>query len=168
MVQGAVLYRIVRRFSVSRVGRFSLKHHLLIANRDAQLCELYQRFLTELGYEVETAADGLECLAKLRQAPPAVLVLDQELLWGGSDGVLAWLHEESPAIPVLLMAATTARPDRHEFKEPPVVDYLPKPVALTPLLDSVRFAVAGRERSKEAVERRSRFSLRRAFHFLGD
>ena len=147
-----------------------MKHRLLIANRDAELCDLYRRFLTELGYEVETATDGLDCLAKLRLAAPAVLVLDQELLWGGGDGVLAWLREESPApkIPVLLMAAAAAGLDRGVFKESPVVDYLPQSVALTPLLDSVRSAVASRERREEAVKGRSRFSLFRASHFLAD
>ena len=88
-----------------------MKQRLLIADRDAELCEVYRRFLTERGYEVETSTDGLDCLAKLRQVTPAVLVLDLELLWGGGDGVLAWLREERPAprIPVLL-TATACRP----------------------------------------------------------
>ena len=84
---------------------------------------------------------------------PAVLVLDLELLWGGGDGVLAWLREESPAprIPVLLTATAAAPPDMAEFNEPPVVDYLPKPFALTALLESVRSAVA-KKGTKGAVE----------------
>ena len=39
-----------------------MKQRLLIADRDAELCELYRRFLTERGYEVETSTDGLDCL----------------------------------------------------------------------------------------------------------
>ena len=72
-----------------------MKQALLIADRDAELCDVYRRFLTDRGYEVETSSDGLDCLRKLRQVTPAVLVLDLELLWGGGDGVLAWLREES-------------------------------------------------------------------------
>ena len=133
-----------------------MKHCLLIADRDAEWCELYRTFLTVLGYEVETAMDGLDCLAKLRQVAPAVLVLDQGLLWGGGDGVLAWLREERPAleIPVLLMATAAAGPDSGVFKEAPVVDYLPKPVALTPLLESVRSAVARKDRSEPSSRNR--------------
>jgi DNA-binding response OmpR family regulator len=125
-----------------------MKQRLLIADRDAELCEVYRRFLTQQGYGVETSRDGLDCLAKLRQVPPAVLVLDLELLWGGGDGVLAWLREESraPKIPVLLTATAAAPPDMAEFTEPPVVDYLPKPFALTGLLESVGSAVARRGR----------------------
>ena len=109
---------------------------------------VYRRFLTERGYEVETSTDGLDCLAKLRQVTPAVLVLDLELLWGGGDGVLAWLREESPAprIPVLLTATAADPPDMAEFNEPPVVDYLPKPFALAGLLESIRSAVAKKGR----------------------
>ena len=125
-----------------------MKQRLLIADRDAELCELFRRFLTERGYEVETSTDGLDCLAKLRQVTPAVLVLDLELLWGGGDGVLAWLREESPAprIPVLLTATAADPPDMAEFNEPPVVDYLPKPFALAGLLERIRSAVAKKGR----------------------
>lgn len=127
-----------------------MKQRLLIADRDADLCEVFRRFLTEWGYEVETSTDGLNCLTKLRQVIPAVLVLDLELLWGGSDGVLAWLREESPAprITVLLTSTDAVPPDMAEFNEPPVVDYLPKPFALTALLESVRSAVARKKRSE--------------------
>jgi len=121
-----------------------MKQRLLIADRDAERCEVYRRFLTERGYEVEISTDGLDCLAKLRQVTPAVLVLDLELLWGGGDGVLAWLREESPAprIPVLLTATAAGPPDMAEINEPPVVDYLPKPFALAGLLERIRSAVA--------------------------
>ncbi len=138
-----------------------MKQRLLIADRDAGLCEVFRRFLTERGYDVETSTDGLDCLVKLLQVTPAVLVLDLELLWGGGDGVLAWLREESPAprIPVLLTATAAALPDMAEFNEPPVVDYLPKPFALTVLLESVRSAVARRgRREPSSLNRVPRYS----------
>ncbi len=121
-----------------------MKQTLLIADRDAELREAFRRFLTSRGYEVKTSTDGLDCLAKLRQVTPAVLVLDLDLLWGGGQGVLAWLREESAThgIPVILTATAGCPQDFAEFIEPPVVDYLPKPFALTALLESVRFAIA--------------------------
>jgi DNA-binding response OmpR family regulator len=117
------------------------KATLLIAEGDAELCEMYRDSLTERGYKVETAQDGLDCLAKLRRAMPAALVLDRALHWGGGDGVLAWLREQyaSSGIPVVLMATGGySAPDM----EPPVVRFLPKPFALRDLLDSVRAAIA--------------------------
>jgi len=126
-----------------------MKHTLLIADGDAELCNVYERFLTDRGYEVETSLDGLDCLRKLRQVTPAVLVLDLELRWGGGDGVLAWLREENlmPGVPVILTATAGYPLDMAELKDPPVVDYLPKPFAVTALLESVRSAVGGREPS---------------------
>jgi DNA-binding NtrC family response regulator len=125
-----------------------MKQTLLIADGDAELCDLYEMFLTECGYEVETSSDGLDCMRKLQQVTPAALVLDLELCWGGSDGVLAWMREESPAhgIPVILTAWPEYPQDFAEFIEPPVVDYLPKPFALTALLESIRSAVGNRGR----------------------
>ncbi len=123
-----------------------MRQRLLIADRDAEWCKLYRRFLTERGYEVETSTDGLDCLAKLRRVTPTLLVLDLELLWGGGDGVLAWLREQSPAprIPVLLTATAADPPALAAFNEPPVVAYLPRPFALAGLVERIQYAVASK------------------------
>jgi DNA-binding NtrC family response regulator len=128
-----------------------MKQRLLIADGDAELCDVYGQFFAECGYEVETSTNGLGCLGKLRQSMPAALVLDLEIRWGGGDGVLDWMREVSPAhgIPVIL-TATAGFPQRvAEFLEaPPVVDYLTKPFALSTLLEKVRSAIAKNGRSE--------------------
>ncbi len=133
-----------------------MRQRLLIADSDSERCEVFRRFLTERGYEVETSTDGLDCLAKLRQVTPTPLVLDLELLWGGGDGVLAWLREESPAprIPVLLTATAADPPVMAAFNEPPVVDFIPKPFALAGLLERIRAAVAKKERREPSNRER--------------
>jgi DNA-binding response OmpR family regulator len=90
-----------------------MRETLLIADGDAELCDIYRQFLTARGYEVETSSDGLNCLRKLRQVTPAVLLLDLELRWGGGDGVLDWIREESPThgIPVILTATAGSPQD---------------------------------------------------------
>lgn len=121
-----------------------MKQTLLIADGDTELCDVYRKFLADRGYEVATSSDGLDCLRKLRELTPAVLVLDLELCWGGGDGVLAWLREEnrSPAVSVVLTATAWSSPDVAERRAPPVVGYLPKPFGLTALLETVRAAIA--------------------------
>jgi chemosensory pili system protein ChpA (sensor histidine kinase/response regulator) len=122
---------------------FPMKPLLLIAETDAELRDVYRTYLTRHGYEVETASDGLECLNKLRQMMPAVLVLDRELRWGGGDGVLACLREEraTHGVSVILMVTDEWQGPAHEF-EPVIVKCLPKPFALTALLVIVRVVLA--------------------------
>jgi DNA-binding response OmpR family regulator len=85
-----------------------MKPTLLFAESDAELRDAYRQFLTGRGYDGETAADGLDCLEKLRRVTPAVLVLDRGLRWGGADGVLAWLREQSATSEVSVVLTATA------------------------------------------------------------
>jgi DNA-binding response OmpR family regulator len=124
-----------------------MKHALLIADGEAELCDLDRLFLTQRGFEVETSSDGPECLRKLRRSMPAALMLDLELRERGSDGVLTWLREESStaASSVVLTDSAWRPPDSAEHKEPPVRGYLSKPFRLSALLESVRAAVKGQD-----------------------
>jgi DNA-binding response OmpR family regulator len=118
---------------------------LLVAEGDGELRGIYQWFLTDRGYQVEIAADALECLAKVARSSPAVIVLDWELRWGGGDGVLAWLREEhaSSPIPVVLTGTAGYSAIAGAALASPVNQVLPKPFALTTLLAAVRAALAG-------------------------
>ena len=99
-----------------------MKLRLLIADGDAERLELSRRFFEMCGHAVETAAGGIECLAKLRQFAPTVLLLEWDLPWGGADGVLACLRE-SPYLPqpgvVLAAESGAAIP---QSAEPPVAN----------------------------------------------
>ena len=68
---------------------------ILIAEADTKLCGTYKHMFDGSGLLVETAADGLDCWTKLRASSPDALMIDVNLLWGGSDGVLARLREDS-------------------------------------------------------------------------
>jgi DNA-binding response OmpR family regulator len=125
--------------SPSFLRKSVMKPVILITNGSAELCRIWCYFLAKRGYEAETAADALDCLAKLRRLKPAVLVLDLDLRWGGSGGVLACLREDSqmPWVPVVLTAAAGSTELPSELLQPPVVQCLHKPFSLTALLESV-------------------------------
>ena len=57
---------------------------VLIADDAADSREMYEEYLVFAGFDVETAADGRQALAKAIEARPAVLVLD--LTMPGMDG----------------------------------------------------------------------------------
>jgi CheY-like chemotaxis protein len=156
-----------------------MNHTVLIAEGDPELSSVFWRFLTERGYLAQTAADGLDCLEKLRRRPPGVLVLDPELRWGSGVGALAWLRDVSlpgrfrgprrsggagvltwlrdegplPAVPVILTPRTGYPRNVAEFLEPPVVHCLPKPFALTALRESVLSALTLGQRAVHEEDR---------------
>jgi DNA-binding response OmpR family regulator len=133
-----------------------MKPTLLIAEGDAELCGVYRGFFACQGFDVETVSGGLDCVEKLRRVTPAVLVLAWELRWGRGDGVLAWLREKGAksGVPVVLTTTAGCPPLMAGFTEPPVVDHLCRPFALTALLESVRSAVA-RSGAKRKEEKRT-------------
>ncbi|MFO0879503.1 MAG: response regulator [Gemmataceae bacterium] len=118
-----------------------MKPILLIAEADTELRDIFRKFLSERSFDVETASDGLECMAKLRRLRPDLLILDRELLWGGGDGVLACLRESACATRVIQIA-TTLGPDHAEELKAPVVRRLAKPFSLKALLEFVGEAIA--------------------------
>jgi two-component system KDP operon response regulator KdpE len=82
---------------------------LLIAESDPVLRRFYRTYLQAVGFEVETAADGLECLDRLRLGRPDALVVDLDLRWGGGDGVLSCLEgDDRPRAVVALGSAPPA------------------------------------------------------------
>jgi len=102
---------------------------VLIADSDVNLVSSYAEFLERQGYEVAAVASGLECLARLRQFAPQVLVLEPSLPWGGADGVLARMQEE-PAlkdVPVIVLTYGRDRGALYRLAPYRVADYLIKP-----------------------------------------
>ena len=120
---------------------------LLIADADSKLSQLYVQFFSEFGFEVETASDGLECLDKLRQFKPHVLILDLDMPWGGGDGVLARMREDAdlPRVPVVLVTGDSPPLDLAERSRVPAVCCFQKPFRLGALLDRLR-STASRNR----------------------
>jgi DNA-binding response OmpR family regulator len=79
---------------------------ILLAIPEEALLASYQQVLFQEGFEVAVATSGLDCLVGLRRLRPDVLVLGEQLLWGGVSGVLALIQEgaDVPPVPVLLLS----------------------------------------------------------------
>jgi len=119
-----------------------------VADKDEELVELLQTFLWDRGYEAEIAADGLECIITLRAFQPDVLVLAENLLWGGCDGILSVLDEDPKlsGIPVVLIAGEVAAHEFNPAVHSRVTRLLLKPFRLGDLLERIDSA-AGQVRS---------------------
>lgn len=121
--------RISTKASLAQGGTV-VAARILIADPDRFLLACYSRHLRERGASVSTATTGLECVAKLREAVPDVLILDPSLPWGGGDGVLGVVHEEPalrPAV-VMILAQGRNRSLLYRLSWSKVDDYQTKPL----------------------------------------
>jgi len=110
---------------------------------------------------VETAASGLECLAKLREVEPDVLIVDLDMPWGGGDGVIALTKErrDLATVPAVLVVGAAPRSVLADRVGVPRSNCYQKPVRLERLLDAVGLVIALAEErnSIDAMEGRRVF-----------
>lgn len=78
---------------------------ILVVDDEENIRELYRDELTEEGYQVELAANGLEALSKLETFRPDLVTLDVKM--PGIDGieVLRRIREKNTSLPVILLTA---------------------------------------------------------------
>jgi two-component system, OmpR family, response regulator MprA len=112
--------------------------NVLVADDDFAVRESLDRALRANGFDVQLANDGAEALSKIAATSPDAVVLD--VLMPGVDGfaVCRSLREGGSNVPILMLTAREAVPDRVAGLEAGADDYLVKPFALEELLARVR------------------------------
>ena len=115
---------------------------ILFADADESLRELYQHYFSRQGLAVQTAADGLTCLAGLRSTIPRFLIIDVDLLWGGGDGVLSLMVEDMATshTPIVFATGDGTPAQLSELTGLPALRCLTKPYSFIALLDGMRAA----------------------------
>lgn len=111
-----------------------------MADPDESIHPVYREPLSQEGFEVDMALNGLECVSRLHERVPDVLVLELQLPWGGSDGVLAMMGEDPDLAIVPVMVLTSCR-DPHVLERVarfPISDYHLKPLAPNRLAGRLR------------------------------
>jgi CheY-like chemotaxis protein len=95
---------------------------ILVATTDNRLLRSLVTLLED-DCEVVAAKNGLDCVAKLRAAPPDLLVLIPPLLWGSEAGVLAVMQEDPDLsqVPVLFLAEADTLQEAVSDDAPPRV-----------------------------------------------
>ena len=111
-----------------------------MADPDESLHPTYREPLSQNGFEMITALSGLECLARLRERVPDMLVLEPQLPWGGGDGVLAMMGESSALAIIPVMILTSCRDPQvlEAVSRFPISDYQVKPLSPNRLAERLR------------------------------
>lgn len=111
---------------------------ILVTDDDRAVRDSLRRSLVFNGYEVVTAADGVEALALVDQHDPDAVVLD--VMMPRLDGLETCrrLRAQGLDLPVLMLTARTEVSDRVAGLDAGADDYLAKPFALEELLARLR------------------------------
>jgi two-component system, OmpR family, copper resistance phosphate regulon response regulator CusR len=111
---------------------------ILIIEDEAKTAKFLKKGLSEAGYVIDVAADGVEGLHIALEVDFDLIILD--VMLPGRDGwkVLARLREAGRKALVLMLTARDAVPERVRGFELGADDYLVKPFAFSELLARVR------------------------------
>ncbi len=111
---------------------------ILVVEDEAKTAGYLHKGLSEHGYAVDVAADGIEGLQAARRGEYGMMILD--VMLPGKDGwtLIEELRKEGSSTPVLFLTARDAVEDRVKGLHLGADDYLVKPFAFTELLARVQ------------------------------
>lgn len=111
----------------NKAGKYEGKR-ILIVEDDFFVRDIYQKKLGDAGFVVDTAADGLEGMERLREAMPDLIILDIFMPYVDGRDMLREIrnHEEWRGIPVILLTNFSASEGVHDGFDLGADEYLIK------------------------------------------
>ena len=122
-----------------------MNEHVLVVDDDPEIRDSLRRGLSLEGYAVSLADDGAAALDAARERTPDLVVLDVMLPKLGGLEVCRRLRMAEESLPIVLLTARDAVPDRVAGLDMGADDYLVKPFAFEELLARVRVQLRRRD-----------------------
>lgn len=113
-------------------------NRILIAEDEEQIASFVDKGLAAAGYTTTVVSDGASAYQYARTGQFDLLILDLGLPLRDGLTVLRQLRAEHVEVPVVILTARDAIPDRVAGLEGGADDYIPKPFAFEELLARVR------------------------------
>ncbi len=110
---------------------------VLVVEDDAALREALEETLADAGIGVSVAADGAEAMLMIERAVPALVVSDVQMSPVDGLELLAFMREQHPEVPVLLMTAYGSIAQAVNAMQRGAMDYLAKPFEASALIEMV-------------------------------
>ncbi|HZU14951.1 MAG TPA: response regulator [Chloroflexota bacterium] len=113
---------------------------VLVVDDEPDIVDFLTTVLRDEGYDAASARDGIEALAKIRQSPPTLVVLDLMMPRKSGFDVLDGLREEpvNPRPSIIVLSAKSTHEDVLNALEKGADDFIPKPFDLEDLLLRIR------------------------------
>lgn len=116
---------------------------LLVVDDDQSMRAALYESLTSCGYEVETAENGADALAKFKEGQFAVVVTDMRMPMMSGMDVLRGIKKVSPQTPVILITAYGTVNTAVEAMKEGAAEFIMKPFSLDDLEFAVKNVLAG-------------------------
>jgi DNA-binding NtrC family response regulator len=115
---------------------------IVVADDDPASLEGLRALLAAWGYEVETAPDGRAALEKVSEVHPSAVITDLVMPTMNGLELLNVLHDEEPALPVILLTAHGNLNHLRDAAQQGAFAYLRKPVDVLKLKTVLASALA--------------------------
>ena len=114
---------------------------ILVVEDDRAVQKALKRLFEAEGYSVQISPDGTSALEGFRQTTPAAVVLDLRLPGVPGRELCREFKQHSPAVPIIVLSATSDVSDKVLLLELGADDYVTKPFSPRELLARVRAAL---------------------------
>jgi len=116
-----------------------------VVDDDVEVRDALQDALSGAGFRVKLAANGLRLVSALQVDRPDIILLDVMMSWIDGFELCRALkrNTEFRDIPVVFISGRTSKADQKQGIECGAVDYFPKPLDISALIDRVREIVEG-------------------------
>jgi two-component system alkaline phosphatase synthesis response regulator PhoP len=126
-----------------------MRRRILLVEDDPKTRETLVLYLQREGYEVATAADGVEALERARTWEPHLVVLD--LMLPRLDGLAVCRELRETGMPIVMVTARSTEEDKLTGLDLGADDYVTKPFSPRELMARVR-AVLRRVAEEDVIE----------------
>jgi DNA-binding response OmpR family regulator len=114
---------------------------ILVVEDDHAVQKALRRLFEAEGYAVQIAPDGLAAVESFKTTTPSAVVLDLRLPGLSGSEVCREFKQQSPAVPIIVLSATSDVSDKVLLLELGADDYVTKPFSPRELLARVRAAL---------------------------
>ena len=141
---------------------------VLIIDDEVEIRESLQTLLEMEGYDVETAATGMQGLNRIGQRPFDLVLLDLALPDRNGMDVLADAHAQDPGLSVIMITAYGTVENAVKAMQSGAANFIQKPWDNEKLLADVRAAIARHRAEEENVQLKRALKQRYNFeHIVG-